>query len=103
MAGAKKTQRSAVLPVDHPTALAFLDESGTISHDRFFAVGCLKLTEPSVLLRQLSKLRDTHHWYREIHFVDLTRAALPFYKEVVDLVAQADAEFSCFVADRHAH
>ncbi len=30
----------------------------------------------------------------------LTKGALPFYKEVVKIVAASDAEFSCFVADR---
>lgn len=42
-----------MLPSDHgPTGVAFLDESGSISQDRVFAVGCLKLAEPSILLRQ---------------------------------------------------
>jgi len=90
------------LPVSHPTAVVFLDESGSISRDRFFSVGCLKLADPAVLLRQLDKWRDVRHWYQEIHFVDLTLAALPLYKEVVDIVVQSDAEFSCFVADRQA-
>lgn len=90
------------LPVDHPTAVVFLDESGAIAQDRFFAVGCLKLAEPSVLLRGVQKLRDRNHWYREIHFAELTRDALPFYRQVVSLLASSDCEFSCFVADRHA-
>lgn len=89
-----------VLDADHPTAVAFLDESGSISQDRFFSVGCLKLAEPSVLLRELQKLRDRRHWYKEIHFTDLTANALPFYEDVVDIVAASPAEFSCFVADR---
>ena len=94
--------RRGELEKDHaPTGVAFLDESGSISQDRFFAVGCLKLAEPSILLRQVQTLRDRYHWYKEIHFVELTKGALPFYKEVVKLVAASDAEFSCFVADRH--
>jgi hypothetical protein len=28
------------LPPDHPTSVAFLDETGAIAQDRFFAVGC---------------------------------------------------------------
>jgi hypothetical protein len=32
-----------MLPATYPTAIAFLDESGAIAHDRFFAVGCLTL------------------------------------------------------------
>lgn len=85
---------------DHPTAVIFLDESGTIASDRYFTVGCLKLTEPTWLLRQVQRWRDKRHWYLEIHFADLTFKALPRYKEVVDIVAAWDAEFSCFVADR---
>lgn len=93
--------RQGELAADHaPTGVAFLDESGSISQDRFFTVGCLKLSEPSILLREVQKLRDRHHWYGELHWVDLTAKALPFYKEVVKVVAAADADFSCFVADR---
>lgn len=89
------------LHLDHPTAMIFLDETGAISRDRFFAVGCLKLSEPSILVRRLQKLRDRHHWYREFHFSDLTRGALPIFREVVDVIAgYAGAQFSCFIADR---
>jgi hypothetical protein len=93
--------RRRELPVDHPTALAFLDESGSIAQDRFFAVGCLKLEEPSRVLRAVQKLRDQAHRYHEIHFNAVTRKAVPFYERVVDLIAnQAGSFFSCFVADR---
>lgn len=89
------------LPKDHPTSVAFLDETGSISADRFFAVGCLKLGEPSYLTRRIQALRDQWHWYDEIHWVDVTRKALPFYRLVVEEVASCpDAAFSCFVADR---
>jgi hypothetical protein len=92
------------LPADHqPTGVAFLDESGAIAKDRFFTVGCLKLAQPSVLLRQIQRLRDQQHWYGELHWIELTRTALRFYKDVVDVVAASDASFSCFVADRQQH
>jgi hypothetical protein len=90
------------LRIGHPTGAIFLDESGSIARDRFFAVGSLKLAQPSILLRRVEKLRDERHWYREIHFADLTKGALPFYKEVVDVLAAAELEFFCFVADREA-
>ena len=80
----------------------FLDEAGFIARDRFFAVGCLKLSEPSVLLRQVQKLRDQRQAYHEIHFKNVTRDSLPFYRAVVDLVAASDGSFSCFVVDRDA-
>ncbi|MGH7761327.1 MAG: hypothetical protein ACREOY_07920 [Candidatus Dormibacteraceae bacterium] len=89
------------LPPSHPTAVAFLDESGSIASDRFFAVGCLKLLDPSSLLRSIQRLRDREHWYDEIHFADLTRDTLPSYRNVVDVLAEtATLRFSCFVADR---
>ena len=100
----RKRPRSRHLAADHsPTGVAFLDESGSISQDRFFTVGCLKLAKPSVLLRRIQALRDQRHWYGEIHWTDLTRAAVPFYKEIVDVVVASDASFSCFVADRDHH
>lgn len=80
----------------------FLDEAGFIARDRFFAVGCLKLSEPSVLLRKVQKLRDQRQAYHEIHFKNVTRGSLPFYRAVVDLVAASDGSFSCFVVDREA-
>jgi Protein of unknown function (DUF3800) len=92
--------RAHILPAAHPTAVIFLDESGAIASDRFFSVGCLKLPEPSGLTRQIEKWRDRSHWYQEIHFVDLTLKALPRYRELIDIVAAGDGEFSCFVADR---
>jgi hypothetical protein len=49
------------LPASQPTAVAFLDETGSISQDRFFSVGCLVLPEPSTVLRRIQKLRDVHH------------------------------------------
>lgn len=85
----------------HPTAVMFLDETGAIASDRFFGVGCLKLDEPSILLRRLQKLRDVHHWYQEIHWNEATKGALPFYREVIDLVADCEGStFSCYIADR---
>jgi hypothetical protein len=84
------------LPSDTPTAVMFLDESGAVARDRFFAVGCLKLAESAQLLRDVNRLRDHWHWYKEIHFKDLTHGALEFYKEVVNLLADSAARFSLF-------
>lgn len=90
------------LSCEHPTATAFLDEAGFIARDRFFAVGCLKLSEPSVLLRKMQKLRDQRQAYYEIHFKNVTMGSLPFYRAVIDLVTANDGIFSCFVVDRKA-
>jgi hypothetical protein len=90
-----------VLPAENPTAVAFLDESGAIANDQFFAVGCLKLPEPAPLTRGIQRMRDRRQWYHELHWVALTKGALPVYEAAVDVVAGIeDARFSCFVADR---
>lgn len=97
-------ERTLSLHVRHPTAMVFLDETGAISRDRIFAVGCLKLSEPSILVRRLQKLRDRHHWYddNEIHFAQLTKNSLPVYREIVDTIAAyKGGQFSCFVTDRN--
>lgn len=96
------TTVKATLRKEHPTAAAFLDETGAIAQDRFFAVGCLVLPEPAVVLRQVQKLRDRLHWYDEIKWVDLTMTTLDLYKRLVDIVVAADGRFSCFVVDRDA-
>ena len=88
------------IPVTHATAVAFIDETGAIAQDRFFAVGCLIIPEPAVVLRQVQALRDKFHWYGEIKWVDLTMTSLPLYKKLVDIIDASDARFSCFVADR---
>jgi hypothetical protein len=86
-----------------PTAIAFVDESGSISHDRFFAVGCLKLPEPSDLTRTVQVLRDRRHWYEEIHCARMTAGSAPRYLELIRVLGGLQAEFSCFVADRNVN
>lgn len=88
------------LPKTTPTAVAFVDESGAIAQDRHFAVGCFKLSDPDVMLRALTKLRDRRRWYNEIHFAEMKPRSLALYCEVVDLIAANDFTFSCFVVDR---
>jgi hypothetical protein len=87
---------------DHPCSACFLDETGAISRDRYFAVGLVKLAEPARLIRALTKLRDQKHWYREIHFTDLRPNRVSLYQEVVDVSFASGLEFWCFVADRTA-
>jgi hypothetical protein len=92
---------SVTLPADHPTSVAFLDETGAIASDRVFAVGCLKVAEPADLIRPLQKLKDRKHRYEEIHWVDATRESMGFYEAVIDIVRSVPGvRFSCFVADR---
>jgi hypothetical protein len=79
-----------------------LDETGSISNDRFFGVGLVSIHEPSRLLRAVQSLRDRKHWYKEFHFSDVTRDTLDLYKELVDVsLTNTDVHFYCFIADRN--
>lgn len=98
--GEKASTTKIELRRDHKTAAAFIDETGAIAQDRFFAVGCLVVPVPSVVLRDMLKLRDRRQWYDEIKWVDLTMTSLPLYVDLVDLIVKADARYYCFVADR---
>ncbi len=100
--------RSPRLPVDHPTAVIFLDETGVVHRrDRFFGIGVLKLTDPAPLLRGVQLLRDRHDFRDELHWANFdkgTRAddpRLAFAKEVMDLFfGSGGARFCCHIADR---
>src|SRR4051794_36216753 len=86
---------------DHPCGAAFVDETGAISRDRFFAVGVIKCSEPSRLLRTVQKFRDRRHWYKEFKFSELTVGKLDLYRALVDAcLGVDDLEFFCFIADR---
>lgn len=89
------------LPSSHPVSTCFLDETGSIAQDRFFAVGLVSIEEPSRLLRAVQNLRDRKHWYKEFHFSSVTKDTLELYKQLVDVSLAAEGiHFYCFVADR---
>ncbi len=99
----------ARLPVDHPTATIFLDETGIVhARDQYFGIGVLKLVEAAPLLRDVQRLRDEHDFRDELHWASFDKAAargatrrLDFAKAVMDLFFEAEnARFCCHIADR---
>ena len=99
------------LPVDHPTAWVFLDETGVAhpqTNDRFFGIGILKLADLAPLLRSVQLLRDNHEFHEELHWASFDKSSsrskaqrVQFAKEVMNLVFDsADAQFCCHIADR---
>ncbi|WP_144998021.1 hypothetical protein [Kocuria marina] len=88
------------LPKTHPPP-ALLDETGSISRDRFFAVSLLLHPEPPRVLRSMQKYRDRTHDYGKFHLTGLTQGALNTYKGFVDTVlANRDFRFFCCVTAR---
>jgi hypothetical protein len=99
------------LPVDHPTSVVFLDETGVVHRratDRFFGIGCLKARDPSGLLLQLRALRDTCGYRGELHWARFDKADLQRRDDVLQLACDAidlvfdsdDAYFACSIANR---
>lgn len=90
-----------VLRRGHPVGTAFVDESGIIAADRFFAIGMVKCVEPARLLRDIQRFRDKQHWYNEFKWYDLTTTTIDLYKDLIDIcLIPGHMEFWCFVADR---
>jgi hypothetical protein len=98
---------SPVLPVHHPTAMIYLDESGVIKTDRFFGIGCLKAVDDAALRRSLHGHRQRLKCVDEIHWSAFNKA-LAAQGSLFDLaVAAIDSffdldgvSFCCAVADR---
>lgn len=94
------------LPPDHPTAMAFIDESGAVAHDRFFVLGCLVTDAAPAIARSTQIYRDRTHFYEELHFARMSGATQPHHEAMVRLLARAfrnnQARFNCCVADRES-
>lgn len=93
-------QVSVEVPQDYPASLIYVDESGTAGNGRFFVVGALKVRKHGELMRSVRSVRDRYDFHKEFHFTTVTRAGLPMYLELVDLLADADVNLAATVVDR---
>lgn len=85
-----------------PSAICYLDETGVVATDRFFAVGVIAVPEASDLLLELRRLRDRLSWRGEWHFTELSGTRqLPVYEALVDVLArQTGWIFNLAIDDR---
>lgn len=95
------------LSVAHPTATVYLDESGVIKTDRFFGIGCLKVTESPALARALRRHREEFGCSGELHWAHLDKATwrrdglFEMARAAIDTFFDLEgASFHCLVADR---
>lgn len=93
-------ESQCTLHKDHPTSVAFFDEAGAISSDRFFVVGLLRVENHPNLLKNVKKIRKKHKYYDEFKWASITAASYSASQDLLDLLMGGDASFSCFVADR---
>lgn len=88
------------VPPKYPTATIFVDESATkASAGRFFVVGAVKARKAGQLLRAVQDLRDRYSYSEEFKFSKITRARLPMFSELVDLLEQSDAHIAASIVD----
>jgi hypothetical protein len=89
------------VPPKYPTALIFVDESAVkVSAGRFFVIGAVKLRKPGQLLRSVQDIRDRHGYADEFKFSKITRARIPVFSELVDVLEQSDAHIAACIVDR---
>lgn len=96
-----------LLPMTHPTAVIYLDESGVIKTDRFFGIGCLKVVDDARLQRFLREHRQRLECFEEIHWAKFDKASA-LRDGSYELASAAiegffdlqGASFCCTVADR---
>jgi hypothetical protein len=89
------------VPPRYPTALIFVDESAVkVSAGRFFVIGAVKARRSGQLLRAVKDIRDRHGYQDEFKFSKITRARIPVFCELVDVLEQSDAHIAACVVDR---
>lgn len=94
------SKHAVTVPLQYPTSLIFVDESGAkASGNRFFVVGAVKLRQPGQFARTLRDIRDRHGFHGELKFAEITRGTLPTYYEVIDRLHESDAHLAACVID----
>jgi len=63
----------------------FFDESGIDGASRYFAVGLLKIGDPTALHTQLENIRNKHHFYEEIKSTKISRLRYKVEVEWIDI------------------
>ena len=82
----------------------FIDESGAKnSSGGFFVIGFVKSRATSELRRKVRDVRQRHGHYKEAKFSQITRKNLPFYFDIVELLARSDVRIGGSVYDAHRH
>src|ERR1051326_4608032 len=99
--GLPRDRDGAAVPPKYPTAMIFVDESAVkVSAGRFFVVGAVKVRKPGQLLRSVQDIRDRHGYTDEFKFTKITRARMPVFSELVDVLEQSDAHIAACIVDR---
>lgn len=82
----------------------FMDETGllnTVTTERVFAIGLLKLHHPKDVHRDIVSLKDRRQFHNEFKFTDITNKNQKLYCELIDIFFKnIECSFSCIVFDK---
>lgn len=73
-------------PAGTPSVVCFLDETGVVAQDTYFAVGVLTVPEHSDLPTQVRKYRQRSGWTGEWHFSGMNDHGLRIFKGLIDVL-----------------
>ena len=84
--------------------LRFIDEVGLLSSpkkDRVFGLGLIKLQDPGILHREITKYKSRTKFHEEFKFSDVSNFNIKFYKQLIDLYFSVEETyFSCNIFDK---
>ena len=89
------------IPPSYPTALLYVDESGSrASGSRFFVMSAVKVRKPGALARATRVVRDRNQFEGEFKFSEITKGTLSAYYDLIDTMAASDAHLIATVVNR---
>jgi hypothetical protein len=94
-----------ILPIDHPTATVYVDETGWAKTAPFFGIGALLLQQPETTLSAFRDLREETKCHQFLRWADIHTygdAALALVRSTLAMLATgAGVTFTCFLADHN--
>ena len=93
-------RRTLHVPLNYPSSLIYVDESGTASQGRVFVVGALKVRRHGELSRAMKDVRDRLDFSDEFRFNKIRRSTAHIYCEFLETLRNADVVFHASIVDR---
>lgn len=89
------------MPVHTPSAVYFLDESGSKgSGGTFFVMAGLKTNDPDALTRGVEAIRHRSNVRSELKFAGLTKKSVSTFKRLADLIHDSGSMIGALVVDK---
>lgn len=88
------------VPLNYPTSLIYMDESGTAGNGRVFVLGALKVRRHGRLARGLHAARDSTGAQGELRFNRVNRGNVRNFTAMLDVLPVGDVFFAATIVDR---